>query len=488
MDRLGNQTPTYSWCASYNRTHGNVAAALSDAYALPPHPWQRTILNDWLALDEDGRLLNSLCLLPVPRQNGKTGVCDPRETYGLVVRGEWILHTAQEFQTSLKAFNRLREKFGEKRNDPNAKYPELNKLVTKYTTSANQMVLDLSNGGHIEFRTRGTKGDAGRGGTFDVVVVDEAQIYTTESDAALSPLNSAAPLGSPQTILMGTVPDPDKPQKGEVFANLRYEGHNNPYDGMCIHEWAAPEVGDPLDENRWYEYNPSLGYQLLISAFRKDSRGMPADSFAREHLGYWSEINVFAKLVGEKSWKACETACPPKVGVIVYGAKFSPDGSEVALSAAIKERKDNAIPHVEIVKVEQLGIGIQWLVDWLVERVKRCSQIVIDGQSNAQELTERLQSARVPKHVIVRPTATEVGGACGAFVSAINECKVTHFGQPQLTTSVTKCQKRKIGNRGGFGFESTREADATLAEAAALAYWQVTVTKRDPARKGRVGC
>ena len=361
MPRVGDQRPTYRYAASYTRTQGSIAFELASAYGMRPHPWQRYILDDWLAMDEYGHLLNSTCLLPCPRQNGKTGVCDPRETWGLIIRGEWILHTAQEYQTSKKAFDRLREKFGKYKNDPDAKYPELNRLVTKYTTSANQMILDLKNGGHIEFRTRGNNDDIGRGGTFDLIVVDEAQSYTDAQDAALSPLNSAAPLGSPQTILMGTVPDPDKPQKGEVFANLRYEAHNNPYDGMCIHEWAAPEVGDPLDEDRWYEYNPSLGYQLLISAFRKDSRGMPADSFAREHLGYWSEINVFAKLVGEKSWKACETACPPKVGVIVYGAKFSPDGSEVALSAAIKERKDNAIPHVEIVKVEQLGIGIQFM-------------------------------------------------------------------------------------------------------------------------------
>jgi len=486
MPNVGKQTPTYSWCSSYNRTQGNVAAALSDAYALSPHPWQRTILNDWLAMDDDGKLLNSLCLLPVPRQNGKTGVCDPRETWGLVVRGEWILHTAQEYQTSRKAFDRLRAKFGDCRNDPNAKYPELNRLVAKYTTSANQMVLDLTNGGHIEFRTRGSSGDAGRGGTFDVVVVDEAQTYTEAMDAAISPLNSAAPQGSPQTILMGTVPDPEKPHKGEVFARLRNNAHDKPYDGLCIHEWGAQEVGDTADESRWFKYNPSLGYQLLISALRKDARSMSPDTFAREHLGYWSMLEVFARLVSEKAWQQCETACPPANGIICYGVKFAHDGSKVALSVALKPSA--GVPHVELVKVEPMGDGMQWLVDWLVQRVGRAAQIVIDGQSNAQELNERLLNARVPKGVIVRPSANEVGGACASFVSAVNEGKVTHFGQQPLTNAVTKCSKRRIGNRGGYGFESTQEGDATIAESASIAYWQATVTKRDPSRKGRVGC
>lgn len=483
--RVGSQSPTYSWCASYSRTQGNVAAALSDAYALPPHPWQRTILNDWLAMDERGRLLNDMCLLAVPRQNGKTGVSDPRETWGLVVRGEQILHTAQEYQTSRKAFDRLRSKFGMCRNDPRAKYPELNRLVANYTTSANQMVLDLTNGGHIEFRTRGSGGDAGRGGTFDLVVVDEAQTYTDEQDAALAPLNSAAPSGSPQTILMGTVPDPEKPHKGPVLTRLRHAAHNEPYDGLCIHEWGATEPGDPMDENRWYEYNPSLGYQLLGSALRKDARGMTADTFAREHLGWWPAMALSERVVGEVEWDRCRTDCPPKTGTICYGVKFSPDGATVALAVSIRD--GDSIPHVELVRVEPMSDGMAWLVDWLIERSKKAAQIAVDGQSNSQELVERLLSARVPARALVRPGASEVAGACSTFANAVREGRITHFGQDALTRSVTKSTRRRIGTRGGWGFQSTKEADATPVEAAALAFWQSMVTKRDPSRKGRAG-
>lgn len=136
----GQQEPTYSYTTPYEKTQGQYAIELANAYGMPPHVWQQTILDDWLAIGEDNKLLNSLCILDVPRQNGKTGVSDPRETLGLIVRGEHILHTAQEFQTAQKAFDRLRQKFGMKKNDPFAKYPELNALVAKYTTSANQMV------------------------------------------------------------------------------------------------------------------------------------------------------------------------------------------------------------------------------------------------------------------------------------------------------------------------------------------------------------
>ena len=100
--------------AKYSRTQGHLATELSENYGLAPHPWQANILNDWLAVDENGVLIHSYCILEVPRQNGKTGVSDPRETWGLVARGEKILHTAQEFQTAKKAFDRLRKKFGDR--------------------------------------------------------------------------------------------------------------------------------------------------------------------------------------------------------------------------------------------------------------------------------------------------------------------------------------------------------------------------------------
>lgn len=481
---LGNQVPTYSWCGSYTRTEGRLACSLADAYGMPPHPWQRTLLDDWLALDDDGRLLNSLCVLPVPRQNGKTGVCDPRETEGLVIRGEWILHTAHEYQTAKLAFDRLRAKFGTKKNDPNAAYPELNRLVQRYTTGANQMVLELTNGARIEFRTRGGNDDAGRGGTFDLVVIDEAQNYTDAQDAALSPLNSAAPHGSPQTILMGTVPNPEKALKGEKFAAIRASMHESPYIGGCIHEWSAGEVGDPLDVARWYQYNPSLGYQLLEPALMKDARTMNPDTFAREHLGWWPEVIATSAPILERDWNACRIENPERAGLVCYAVKFSPDGTVGTLAAC--HRGNTGRPFVYVVDSRGLGHGIGWFVETLARVSEGAALILIDGQSNAQTLTERLLAERVPKNAIMRPRTADVAAACSALANAVKERAVTHYGQPALDASATKSRRRALGSGGGYGFMGTDECDATLIEACALAYWGAMTTKRNPERKAVV--
>ena len=477
----GSQAPTYSWCASYTRSEGRFASAMADEYGMPPHPWQRLVLNDWLALDDSGRLLNALCVLPVPRQNGKTGVCDPRETWGLVYRGEQILHTAQEYQTAKKAFDRLREKFGACKNDPMARYPELNAMVRRYTTSANQMVLDLTNGAHIEFRTRGSNSDMGRGGTFDLVVIDEAQSYTDAQDAALSPLNSAAPSGSPQTILMGTVPDPSAVHKGEKFAMIRRDLHDNPYVGGCIHEWGATEIGDVYDRERWYEYNPSLGYQLLVQALEKDARTMAPDTFAREHLGWWPKVVGVETVIDAADWSACRNESPTKGDIVAYAVKFSPDGKTGALAAC--HRADGELPFVYVVKSVVLASGIGWFVDLIGESWREAAEIVVDGQSNAQALQDKLIERRVPAKAIVKPSARDFTAACAWLLNAVKEGQIEHFGQPALDLAATKTKKRVIGKSGGWGFETTEEGNACLIEACALAYWAAMTTKRNPTRK-----
>ena len=104
--------------------------------------------------------------------------------------------------------------------------------------------------------------------------------------------------------MTGTVPKPTSPHKGEKFASVRWSLHNDPYKGACIHEWAAKEVGDVADVSRWYEFNPSLGYQLLESALLADSRKMNPDTFAREHLGWWPETAVMATVISAKDWNA----------------------------------------------------------------------------------------------------------------------------------------------------------------------------------------
>lgn len=480
-DLIACQAPTWRSCAGYDRTLGSVAVASATQYGIPPHEWQRSVLDDWLALDDDARLLNSLCVLDVPRQNGKTGVCEPRETIGLVVRGERILHTAHEYQTARVGFDRLRAKFGKRKNDPEAAHPELNALVERYTTSANQMILDLKNGAHIEFRTRGGNPDVGRGGTFDLLVIDEAQSYTEEQDASLSSVVSAAPLGSPQTIMMGTIPDPGKPARGKLFLKAVNDLRRNPRHGACLHAWGVDEVGDIHDKRRWYAVNPSLGKQLLESALEADAAKMSEDTFAREHLGWIPKGGVDAVLDSEQ-WDACKTAAPPEGGVMSCGVKFSLDGKDAVLSVCL--RPEDGIPHVEVVKAASTKRGVGWLATWIIERKGLIAQATIDGKAKAAALEKKLRAAKLPKRQVVVTQPSQMAEACSMLEDAVSSGGVTHFGQPRLDESAIKSTKRAIGGSGAWGFDGD---DPLPIESCALAHWGAMTTKRNPNKKARVG-
>ena len=269
-----------------------------------------------------------------------------------------------------------------------------------------------------------------------------------------------------------------------MFANARANIRDQKDAGTCLHEWAAKEIGDIHDKNRWYEFNPSLGFQLLEAGLLKDSKTMSPDTFAREHLGWWSGVVETINPISKARWAACETSSPPNSGVVCYGMKFAPDGSTCALAVCIKPA--NGAAHVECIDVQNLACGLTWLVDWLSARFDKGAQVVIDGQSNAQALVSRLNERHAPAGFIYVATTRTVIAASSIFVDAIKEKSVTHYGQASLTESALNSKKRKIGSDGGWGFGSTKTADSTLIEACSLAFWATQNTKRNPNKKQRV--
>lgn len=141
-----NQRPRVHVAPPSDQTFGDLAATFAADYGLTPDPWQQIVLDDWLA-EFDGRYAALTCGLACPRQNGKNAILEVRELFGMVGRGEKILHTAHEVKTARKAFKRLLHFFGRKVNDPAAKFPELNALVTELRQVNGQEAIFLSNAG-----------------------------------------------------------------------------------------------------------------------------------------------------------------------------------------------------------------------------------------------------------------------------------------------------------------------------------------------------
>ena len=456
-------------------TDGYDACSLAADYGLVADEWQEDVLACWMGRDTKGKWTANECGLVVPRQNGKNAILEIRELFGAAVLGESILHTAHQVKTAREAFSRVCGFF-----DNEQQWPELAEMVREIRRTNGQEGIILNNGGCVRFVARSRS--SARGFTADVLVLDEAQELTNEQIEALQPTLSAAPLKNQQVIMTGTPPGPTTP--GEVLRTWREDAIAKRGKRKCWHEWSVDSIGDTSDKARWYATNPALGTRISLAAVESEYQTLSEDGFARERLGWWSK-NIVARVLDEEEWNACKTDKPPKEGKLAYAVKFSPDGSSVSLAVAM--RPSNGKPHIEVIAHKQGNDRYRWLVQWLYERWKNSSAIVIDGLSRAPDLAERLRQEGVSNKVIWLPRASDVIKSSSMMLQAIREGRITHYSQPVLNDSALKACKRTIGTNGGWGFGSGADSDSTPIEACSLAYWAAMTSKRQPQRKLRVG-
>lgn len=471
----GQQTPRVRCEPKSAYSDGDDAATLAKAYGLDPDPWQRIVLDAWLGRDEADRYTASRCGVLVARQNGKNAILEIRELYGVAILGEKILHTAHEVKTARKAFLRVASFFENARE-----YPELAALVTYIRRTNGQEAIQLTNGGSIEFSAR-SKG-AARGFTVDVVIADEAQFLNDEQLEALMPTMAAAPQGNPQLIMVGTPPKDET--EGVVYGRMRKDGIDGTDQRLSWHEWSIEDfehtdLGDP---EVWAQCNPALGIRLDMQVIEDECRQMSKEGFARERLSMWFNVAEAAKPIKEADWSRCATSDPQTEGKTAYGVKFSADGATASLAVAVKP-EDGPI-HVELIEHRAMNGGVDWLVEWLVPRMKKASTVAIDGLHWSGSLVEKLRANGVRAKLAITLTGTkDVVNASSMMLNAIESGNMTHFDQPALNASALGATKRQVGNSESGGFAFGGLDDSTPIEAATLAHWAVLTCKRNPMRK-----
>ena len=177
--RLGRQTPTVSVVLPYTESKGAEAIALYNKSGRTALDWQALILEDIMALDDNGLWLHMKFAWSVPRRNGKSEDLVIRSMYG-VTHGERILYTAHRATTSHNAWEKVIERLSK------AGYVEDEDFKT-YKRYGLETIHWLNGEGVIHFRTRSSKGGLGEG--FDLLIIDEAQEYTSDQGKSLKPLS-----------------------------------------------------------------------------------------------------------------------------------------------------------------------------------------------------------------------------------------------------------------------------------------------------------
>lgn len=430
-------------------------------------PWQSDILDDWMAISPSNKWICRTCGGSVPRQNGKTGLIWSRAASGMLMYNEQVIYTAHLQKTATETFEEMASFFDSGKTK---------KYIRDIKTALGREQIILKSGARVKFLARTRNG--GRGQHGDLLIFDEAQELDSNAQASFVPAISAS--RNPQVIYTGTPPDPTS--AGTVFRNIRDKAIGGNTKTIAWFEFSVKQIGDVTDKTRWADTNPALGRRILLSTIEQECEQMDEDTFARERLGYWNPVfEQFDYAIDRKTWESCRSDERAPEGKTAYGIKFSPDGSAVALCGAVIPQEGPA--RVSLIAFKSTGEGTQWLADWLNERYKQASCVVIDGKNGVDVLVEKIKPTWKFKDSVVRPGVKDIIAAVSTMTNSLSEKTVTWYsGQEVLNDSAINSVKRPIAGGWGFGGDNS-----SPIEAAALALWGAKTSKRDPRRKMRIG-
>lgn len=478
MRRLGGQEPTFERIGEYDHTNGPAVVEMFEAYGRRYYGSQKHEMDVFFARNARGGFAAKSIGITKPRQNGKSFAARDYTIWMGAVEGKSVLYTAHHGRTVRKMFKEMCdfiEAHADFRDD----------LDYIYKAGGYEGIY-FNSGACIEFQTRTNSG--GRGGTYSVIVFDEAQELTNAQQDAILPTVSAGGEidegeGDPQKIYIGTVPGPEC--QGTVFRTLHDRAHSGDTTVWWL-EWGV--VADSIDKvpvddvDAWYACNPAMGRRMSEDTIRDEHDTMSKDGFARERLGWWSATaGKVQTLIDAAAWDSCAVDATDDPEKTAYGVKFASDGSEVVLAVA---EAHGGSTHVELLERKPMAFGTSWLASWLADRTATGCCVVVDGKSGSPVLIERLDG-RVPRGYVVTPSVNEVTSAASMLCDAVGERLLTWYRpQEQLRESATTATRRMIGRSGGWGFGG---ADPLPIDACALALWGLRTSKRDPRRKARIG-
>ena len=465
---MGCQDPSARISPKYDKTDGMRAAKILKVGGMILDPWQMAVMDDWLAYSPGQKWINKTCGGSVPRQNGKTCLLAGRAEAGMLMYNEQVIYTAHLQKTATETFEEMAAFFDS---------PNLRKYVKDIKTALGREQIILNSGARVKFLARTRNG--GRGQHGDLLIIDEAQEIDSDQQASFLPAISASL--NPQTIYMGTPPDPNA--DGTVFRGIRSKALDGGTKSTSWFEFSVDKIGDVTNKDRWALTNPALGRRILLSTIEGECEQMDSDTFARERLGWWTPVVMERKdlAIPEDVWNRCASDELKPEGKTAYGVKFSADGSEVCLCGAVIPKDGPA--RISLIDRKPTGYGTQWLADWLNERYKKASCVVIDGKNGVDVLADKISGTWKFKGSVIRPSAKDVIAAVSLVMDSLNEETLTWYSQQEaLKNSALTSIKRPISGGWGFGGD-----DSTPIEACALALWGAKTSKRDPSKVMRIG-
>ena len=469
--KVDNQNPSFT-NVEYTKTNGDRAIETYSKTGNELFEWQKRQIRAIEAVNDSDEWKYINYGLVVSRRNGKGEVLVAREMDGIKNLKEKICHTAHRTTTSHDAFLRLYDALKKsgmiEHNRKKKVMPENSFFASKQYGLEH---IEISGGGTIDFRTRTDSGGLGEG--FDLLIIDEAQEYTSKQESALQYTVSAS--DNPQIILTGT--PPTVTSGGDVLVRIRNKVLEKSAYETGWAEWSTPEYvkGDAIyDVELWKRYNPSFVLKLTERKIRNELSGDQLD-FNIQRLGFWVSFNQ-KSCISEEEWKELKADRMPKLQDSRYiGIKYGRDGVNVAMSIAAKTEEGKIF--VETIDCVSVRAGNRWIFEYFNN--PKLKAIAIDGASGQKLLADEMKDKGIRLKPIL-PSVGEIINSNAMFEQNLFAKNLCHMGQESLAKVVTNCDKRLIGSKGGFGYKSLVESqDIAIMDSMILAAWLCATNKNN---------
>lgn len=490
----GWQEPPIQTAPPSVSTAGQEAIDLAAKAGLKLDPWQQHVLRVGMAEKADGSWAAFEVAVNVPRQNGKGGIIEARELWGLFIGGEeLILHSAHEFKTAKNAFRRIERLI--------RGCPDLHRRVKRYWQTTGEESIELHDGGMLRFIAR-SKG-SGRGFSGHCNMMDEDMILGDNEMDALLPTMAA--IEDPQIWYLGSAGiGPQSVQLGRLRRRaLAAIEAGVPDPSLAYMEWSADlhvkecptdcdKHDDPASDEAVRKANPALGYRLTLEKVANERATLSKDGYARERLGageYPSDEAEAWQVIGREAWEALTDGDSQPADPVAFALDVTPERSHASIDVA--GHSGEAV-HVEVVD-NRPGTG------WVVKRARELTEKwgprcwVVDPGSPAGSLIRDLKKAlqvdpeeeadgdEEPRLLapVVEMKTRDVVQAVGQFYDAVAEGRIVHLNQAPLSTALAGARKRDLGDAWAWARRGVG-VDITPLVAATNARWGLSADVEEP--------
>lgn len=466
--RMGVQSPALlSVPKTAVRTFGQRAVDLSAAAGRTVLPWQQLVLNDVMAVREDGLWAASEVGILASRQNGKTGAVESMEMDWMISEpGIRILHTAHRQDTANKTLTKL---YTLMKGLPGANVipGRKNPFIAAVKTAHSEAGIHLHNGSYVDFSTRTDAG--GRGTSYDRLVVDEAMYYKPSHQAAIEPLVNTGT--NPQIIYMGSAPDVDTMEYCQLWADLYYRAlEGDP--ALAYFGWMCPPDANDNDPEMWAMSNPSMGHlftEETIASARKRFRSNVA-KFRIEYMsiGNWPKPDVRQTVIDMEQWASMGEYEPKVRGSIALGLDMTADRKWATISAATWTDPQDDDPkriRLEVLLHEAPSRNIAASIKKMVDAFDPVA-VVINRSSPAFSVDGDLKALGIEATLM---TASQMMAACGGFYDDALNKMLSHAEDPRLTEALEGVDKKTMS--GGWGWDYSSDVIVSPLTSATAARW-----------------